>query len=170
MFHFSAGWYIIYTRPKNERKLADSLTAKDITCFLPLIRVVRQWHDRKKVLLVPAFPSYVFVYINKLSEYFDALNTDGSVTYVKVGQKPALVRQEVIDNISAVMNEDDVEILSDDFAVGKHLLITDGALAGLNCEVINRNGRHKLLVRVNLLNRVIIADLPREYFSSCTHA
>ena len=32
-----------------------------IEAFLPLIKTVRQWSDRKKTVVLPLIPSYVFV-------------------------------------------------------------------------------------------------------------
>jgi transcriptional antiterminator RfaH len=168
MLYFAPGWYIIYTKPKNEKKLAERLSAREINCFLPLVKVVKNWHDRKKILLEPAFPSYMFVNLKKLSDYFDALNTDGAVTYVKAGQQPSIVRQHVIDQIKTVIHQDNVQVVSENIEAGMTRVITEGPFAGLDCEIVRRNGNNKILVRVNMLNRSIIADLPATFFSTCT--
>jgi len=36
-------------------------------------------------------------------------------------------------------------------------------LTGLSCEVIEKSGKHRLLVRVDLLQRNILVKLPEEY-------
>jgi transcriptional antiterminator RfaH len=170
MLYFSPGWYILYTKPKNEKKLAERLSAREITCFLPLIKVVKNWHDRRKILFEPAFPSYLFVHLKTLSDYFNALNTDGAVTYVKTGPQPSKVRQYVIDQIKTVIDQETAQVVTDHFEPGMIRMITEGPFAGLDCEVVKPNGKSKILVRVNMLNRSIIADLPASYFSVGTAA
>lgn len=54
-------WYVVYTKPKWEKKVAEQLRNKGIECYCPLITQVRQWSDRKKKVEVPLFNSYVFV-------------------------------------------------------------------------------------------------------------
>jgi len=36
-------WYVVYTRPKSERKVASSITEMGIESYLPMHKVVRQW-------------------------------------------------------------------------------------------------------------------------------
>jgi transcription antitermination factor NusG len=165
MLSFATGWYVIYTGPRKEKKVADELFEKSITHFLPLIKTARQWHDRKKIIYAPAFPSYLFVYLNKQSEYRDILDIEGVHYYVKFGKVPAIVKPEVIDQIRLVINSDNVIVSSAYFEVGEKLVIQEGPLTGLHCEMIKSDGKNKILVRVNLLNRNILVDVPVVYLS-----
>jgi transcriptional antiterminator RfaH len=74
MNNFSSAWYVIYTRPRHEKRVVEHLAQLNIETFLPCIVTLRKWHDRKKYLEVPLFPSYVFVYLKTAQEYFDSLN------------------------------------------------------------------------------------------------
>ena len=58
-------WYVIYTKPKNEKKVAERLQQIEIEVFCPLVTVVKQWSDRKKKIQIPLFNSYVFVFIDR---------------------------------------------------------------------------------------------------------
>ena len=64
----SLQWYAVYTKPRWEKKVADLLTKKQIENYCPLNRVLRQWSDRKKVILEPLFTSYVFVRISESNQ------------------------------------------------------------------------------------------------------
>ena len=57
-----ARWYACYTRSRHEKRVAERLRQRGHTVFLPLVERVRQWHDRKKRVPWPLFPSYVFLY------------------------------------------------------------------------------------------------------------
>ena len=50
-------WYVVYTKPKWEKKVAERLDAIGIITYCPLITKVSQWSDRKKKVEVPLFNS-----------------------------------------------------------------------------------------------------------------
>src|SRR5271167_4021459 len=54
-------WYAIQTRCRSERKVAAQLQNKGIETFLPLVKQVHHWSDRRQVIEQPLFPGYGFV-------------------------------------------------------------------------------------------------------------
>lgn len=58
-------WYIISTKAKWERKVAQKLNMLGVNTYCPLITQVRQWSDRKKKLVVPLFNGFIFVQFPK---------------------------------------------------------------------------------------------------------
>ena len=54
-------WYAIFTKSRSEKKVYERLLDADIEAFLPIVKTVRQWSDRKKTVYLPLIPSYVFV-------------------------------------------------------------------------------------------------------------
>ena len=58
------GWYVLYVKSRHERKVDDLLKENQLESFLPLVKTVRKWSDRNKIIQMPLFPSYVFVKIN----------------------------------------------------------------------------------------------------------
>ena len=84
-------WYVLYTKPRQERKVADSLNASGIDAYCPLVTVVKQWSDRKKKVQVPLINSYVFVNIEEQKRE-DVFKVFGIVRYLFWLGKPAVVR------------------------------------------------------------------------------
>ena len=58
-------WYVIYTKPRNEKKVADRLKHLGIDVYCPMITMIKQWSDRKKKVQIPLLNSYVFVNLNE---------------------------------------------------------------------------------------------------------
>ena len=56
-------WYVLYTKPRNEKKVAQRLSEAGYNVYCPLQKVRRQWSDRTKVLEEPLFKSYLFIQI-----------------------------------------------------------------------------------------------------------
>jgi transcriptional antiterminator RfaH len=164
MKEFRTGWYLIYTKPRHEKKVYAQLIAKEIDCFLPTHKKVRNWHDRKKIIDEPIFPSYVFIYLKDLQNYYEGINAEGSLYYVKTGKEIARVSDTVVNNIKLAAGQaGDIEVSDQSFQPGCRMVVTQGALTGLSCEVVQHKGNSKLLVRVDLLQRNIILTLPEAY-------
>jgi transcriptional antiterminator RfaH len=160
MSMFIPGWYLIYTRPRQERKVVASLAVLGINHFLPTIKIVSQRRDRKKTIENPMFPSYVFVHPNTVNELLAGQDLDGAVSYVKFGKRKAILAPQVIDNVKLIAaNAQGIEISYDHFSPGQQLIIQKGALTGLQCEMISYKNKNLALVRIELLQRNIILDV-----------
>jgi transcriptional antiterminator RfaH len=160
---FPSGWYLIYTKPRHEKKVYTQLTERNINSFLPLAKKLRTWHDRKKYVDEPLFPSYVFVYLNDLQNYYEGIDAEGSLHYVKIGKEIARVNEAVVENIKLVTGQaEDFEVSDERFQSGQKLVIREGALTGLSCEV-QLKYKKMLLVRVDLLQRSILLKMPAEH-------
>ena len=163
MSKFQAGWYLIYTKPRHEKKVHTCLKELQINSFLPTKKILRHWHDRKKYIDEPLFPSYVFIYLNEMQHYYAGLDADGALYYVKSGKEIARVGETVVDNIRLVINQSkDIEVCDDHFLPGRRLVINHGALTGLSCELVQYKSKQTLLVRVQLLQRSVLLTLPEE--------
>lgn len=157
---FSSGWYLLYTKPRCEKKVSISLTEKRITHYLPLERQLKKWKDKKAIVETPLFPSYVFVDITGSKEYIAGLETDGVVGYVKFGKSVAKVDKRVVNNLKIVTDSfNGIEVTSEALVKGRKMMVVEGSLAGLDCEVVEHKGKEKILVRVNLLNRNVLMTL-----------
>jgi len=97
-------WYAVYTKPRWEKKVAKLLDENGVENYCPLNKVVKQWSDRKKVVMEPIFKSYVFVRVED-KEKWDLKNISGILNFVYWLGKPAVVRDEDIDTIRKFLNE-----------------------------------------------------------------
>jgi transcription antitermination factor NusG len=97
-------WYAVYTRPRWEKKVAEILTHKNIENYCPLNRVVRQWSDRKKIILEPLFTSYVFVKTTP-PQHSEIRKVSGIVNFVYWLSKPAIIQDEEIENIKYFLSD-----------------------------------------------------------------
>jgi len=99
------GWYVLYTKSRNEKKVANLLTAKGIEVYSPLQEVIKQWSDRKKKVQEPVFRSYVFVHLkNYETDSVTVLMTPGAVRFLWWLGKPGLVRDDEIQLIKDFLN------------------------------------------------------------------
>ncbi|MFW0716682.1 UpxY family transcription antiterminator [Pedobacter sp. N23S346] len=136
MINASTEWYAVYTRPRFEKKVSERLAANGFSHYCPLNKVVRQWHDRKKTILQPLFPSYVFVKIDK-KDMWRVKETDGVVNFVHWLGKPAVIREVEITAIMDFLNDySDVKVNQEQIRINDRIRINSGYLKGREAKVI----------------------------------
>jgi len=143
-------WYVVYTKPKWEKKVAEKLQQIGIECYCPLVIQVKQWSDRKKKVEVPLFNSYVFV---KLSEKDrnSVFQIAGIVRYLFWLGKPAIVRDEEIDIIKKNLKASNVsEISVTVMQVGDRIKLDSGAFSNQDAIVQEVSSTHYILVLESL--------------------
>ena len=89
-------WYVLKTKPKSEKKVAERLKAMGLQVYCPTRIEVRQWSDRKKKVEVPVLPSTVFVKLEE-KERSIVFNAPGAVHYLFWLGKAAIVPDSEID-------------------------------------------------------------------------
>jgi transcriptional antiterminator RfaH len=140
-------WVALYTRPRHEKRVAAQLAEQKIQHYLPLVRFQRQWSDRKKWVEEPLFRSYVFVWGDPLARYH-AVQTYGTVGFVKFGDSPAFVREEEIDTIRRLLGEG---VLLESCSMpcrGDEVEITQGPFTGMRGILEEIQGTQRLIVSI----------------------
>ncbi|PQB07838.1 hypothetical protein BST83_12250 [Polaribacter filamentus] len=96
MSNISKNWFVLFTKPRNELKVLERLTAIGIEAYTPCKIEVRQWSDRKKKTRVPLLPSMVLVSLQE-KELDQVFEVPGVVRYLFEHGKRAMVsNQEVL--------------------------------------------------------------------------
>ena len=152
-------WYAVYTRPRFEKQVLKGLVDQGIEGYLPLIKTMRQWSDRKKMVEVPLFSSYVFVHINR-SSYDQVLQTHGVVKYITFEGKAATIPSDQIDNLKIIIDSNEkVETTWKFKRKGDQVIVTAGSLKGLKGELITEGNRKKVLVRIQGIDQNLTVEV-----------
>jgi len=133
-------WLVLYTKPRNEKKVAERLAKDSYEVYCPLIETIRQWSDRRKKVKVPLFTSYVFIKCGELARE-KVLQDPGVLNFVYWLGKPAIVRDEEIEAIRHITTEaEDVQVSSLQLEKGQFVEIKEGPFRGLQGRVdqVNR--------------------------------
>ena len=155
---FTKGWYLVYTRPKNERKLCGFLAEHQLEHLLPTCKVLRQWSDRRKYIETPLFPSYVFVHLCSMEQYYLVLNHETALYYVRNGHKTAVIGNTVIQHIRTIVQSGlPVNVSTAHFQAGERIQVREGPFAGSVCEVVEYRNEMKVIVRLELIGRCLLA-------------
>ena len=157
-------WYAVHTRSRHENMVYAGLVQKSFHAFLPRIEVWSKRRDRRKKIMAPMFPGYLFVKLFSPDNYtkVDVLKTFGVVRMLGKpnSYEPIPVPDEKIDAIQRLVKSK-VEIQYFQYPrVGETAMIIDGPFKGIEGTVIRTDYKKELFViSIDLLQRAVAIQL-----------
>jgi transcription antitermination factor NusG len=153
-------WYAIQTRAKHEKKVAAEIRRAGIDAFLPLVTEMRQWSDRRMSVDVPLFSCYLFVNVDSSPEARIAvLRPAGVLRFVGGHHEEAAVPDRDIESIHVLLAKN-VPFVSHTFLeIGQRVRIRGGALDGVEGVLTRCNGKNRLALSVDTIQRSLSISL-----------
>jgi transcriptional antiterminator NusG len=151
-------WYAVYTVVRHEKAADSALKQKQIETFLPLREITSQWKDRKKRVLLPLFPGYLFV--NTTLDYkLKILNTPGIVRILGISGRPDPIPDDQIESIKKLLESKVPFDPHPYLREGKMVVVTHGPLQGIVGRISKRRGLNKLILSVDLIKRAVSVEV-----------
>jgi len=154
-------WYAIHTRSHFEQKVFDGISGKSVEVFLPKIQVMSRRKDRRKKIMIPLLPGYVFVRFEMDPEvYWEIIKTVGVVRMIGFMGKPVSAKDEEI-NALMILNGTDRTVHNQSFMkAGDRVMIMEGPIKGLVGFYLRHKGQsEKVVVSVELLQRSLAVEI-----------
>jgi transcription antitermination factor NusG len=137
-------WFVIYTKSRNEKKVAELLQKNGVEVFCPLVKLKKNWSDRTKIVETPLFNSYVFVNLSEKDRNV-VFNVPGVIRYLFWLKKPAIVKDSEIESLKAVLHETIDSFTIENYQIGDTVKISEGVFKDLD-GVIEKQSNNKLHV------------------------
>ncbi|AWW33073.1 antitermination protein NusG [Echinicola strongylocentroti] len=158
-----SSWYVMYTAPRAEKKVAKRLEEKGVENYLPMIEEVRQWSDRKKKVKRPLFNGYLFVRSER-NRLWEALQVQGAVKFVNFSGDHATVRESEIAAIRRIVETGvAVEVETTDIEEGQQVKIIGGPLQGFEGECIQKGNQDFFIIRVPSIHQTVLVNIPIKF-------
>jgi len=150
----SLSWYVVHTRPKQEDRTSENLTAWGIQTLTPKLRVKKYNEFSGKVtqLAKPLFPGYIFSRFRFNELYHKIRFTRGVHSLVSINNEPVAVDDEIIDLVRSKIGDDGFVEEFEQLQAGDQVVINDGRFQNF-CGVFEREMPDSDRVRI-LLNTV----------------
>lgn len=154
-------WHALYTKPRWEKKVANLLDEQGFTNYCPVMKVVRQWSDRKKTVLEPVFKGYVFIQCTK-EKLWESLKVPGVLNTVRYLGKPAVIRDEEMNTIRKFLNEfEDIRVENVSLEENARVRVRTGVLMDYEGVVIEVLGS-RAVVRIDSLSLQLSARFDKK--------
>lgn len=150
-----ANWYALYVKSRHEFVAQQECERKGLQTFLPSVKRLRRWKDRKKFIDFPLFPGYLFVHVRQNPEEFlEVLKTRGVVTFISLEPgAPTPVSPEEIRSLRTLIESGEEFDTYPHLSEGSRVRVRYGPLKGAEGVLRKKEGQHMFLVNVELLGR-----------------
>jgi len=154
----SLRWFAAYTTARHEKVVARQLEERQFEKFLPLYRSWHHWKDRRKLVELALFPSYVFVKMEP-KDKMRVLQVPGVVSLVSFnGELAALPERE----IEALHNGLDHELYAEPcryLKVGRRVRVARGPMAGAEGILTKKKDKFRVVISVDVLMRSVAVEV-----------
>lgn len=145
-------WFVIHTKPRWEKKLADYCYKREINYYLPLQKSIKVYGKRKVIFNKPLFPGYTFVKCT-LNDKPILLRSGSIVRFIKVPDE-----LELLNDLNNIYNT-----LSPDIPVEPHayvkegytVKITKGPYIGVEGIVLDVDNPSEVIVGIHLIQQAV---------------
>ena len=151
-----SSWYAVHTMGRHEKRVAAQFEEKRVCTFLPLLRQIHRWSDRRKTVEVPMFSCYAFVRIAQTTEErLKVLQTAGVLGFVGSERQGTPIPDEQIESLRTTINENIPCFPHAFISAGRRVRIRGGSLDGVEGILVRRGGDESLVLSVELLHRSV---------------
>ena len=148
-----SGWYVVYSKPRQEKRAMENLGNQGFRCFLPTIRVESLHGGKRAMLLEALFPRYLFVFLEVGRNNWSAIRSTRGVSHlVRFGGLAASVPSALIEALAEQPAQK--KALYD---AGDQLKVIDGPFIGFEAELLRLyeapDGEARVMVLMDILTR-----------------
>ncbi len=159
-------WYVLYTRPRHEKKVRDGLEEKNIEVFLPLVIKTAVYKNRKKKSEVPLFSSYIFSRFD-YKDRFSVLETHGVIKLVNFKGQPGVVPEWQIESLKLMLKNPESLRMENYFRQGDLVEVIHGPFKGMRGTVVNRRGETRLLITIEGILQTLSVEIDSDSVEVC---
>lgn len=154
-------WYLVHTKPRQERCAQDNLQRQGYQCYLPTLPSEKLRQGMLVVADEPLFPRYLFIRLGLgggAKSWAPIRSTKGVCNLVIFGGEPAKVDDGLIKSLRAreVSFQDRPKQL---FQPGERVLLTEAPFSGIEGIYRMVDGDRRAMVLIELLNRPVAASV-----------
>ena len=153
-------WYTIQAKPHQEYAVERALERVGVEIFCPRLRHQKVIRRKRRVVIVPLFPGYLFGRFSLRDHHRHVMYARGVRRLVSFGQTPVVVDESLIDGIRSQQDAGYIEIRPASYAPGQIVRIRSGSLCGLEAvferEMGDRERAVLLLKALSYQARVVV--------------
>jgi len=154
-------WYAGYTASRQEKRVAEYLSQRDVEHFLPLYETIHRWNNGRHRVHLPLFPGYLFVRI-ALRDRLRILDIPGFVRLVGFSNVPYPLPENEINRMREALS---AGVLAEPYpylTVGTRVEIRNGLMQGMTGILLRRRNKCRVVISIDLIMRSMAVEVEAE--------
>jgi transcription antitermination factor NusG len=157
----SKKWYALQTKPRQEFKAEKQLKNLGLENYLPVIVKKNKWSDRVKEIFEPIIRGYIFIKADERERLIALEQFSVSKCLFDQG-KPAVIPDWQIENLKKMLMVQSEYFVYEGLVTGTKVEIIQGPFSGVIGVIQSTSEKRMFAVSIELLNRTVIAHLPKD--------
>lgn len=151
-------WYAVYTYPRHEKKVLQSLQCQGFDSFLPTYKELHRWRNGiKKEVDLPLFPGYLFASF-PLQEKVRVLDTPSVASLVGAGGEPTPLEINEVETIRYAIPKLGAEP-HPFLKTGNRVRVRSGPLSGLEGVLVRKKETWRFVLCMDLIVQAVSVEL-----------
>lgn len=150
-------WYLVHTKPRQEKCAQENLHRQGYQCYLPTLPSEKLHQGQLTISDEPLFPRYLFIQLSQgdsAKSWAPIRSTKGVSRLVSFGIKPARVDDGLIELLR--MQETSVQSEPERlFRTGERVRLTEMPFAGIEGIYQVADGERRVMVLIEILNKPV---------------
>jgi transcription antitermination factor NusG len=151
-------WFAIQTLSRHEKVVRSQLEMRNVETFLPTMKRLSQWTDRKKEIEVPLFAGYCFARFS-LANRLPVLQSQGVVRVIGPGGQPEPIPDEEIESLRKLIISSSDYICCSYLREGMLVEVIRGPLQGVKGRLVREAKPCRLVLSISLIQRAVTIEI-----------
>jgi len=153
---FEGQWWVVHTRSRNEKALAQDLISKDISYFLPMSWKISRKSRRTTRSFLPLFSGYLF-FCGKEEDRVELLKTNRVAHLIEVDNQQKLLDELV--KVNQALQSGAPLTPHNYIKEGQRCRVIAGPLIGLEGIVVRSNNAIRLVLQIDMLGQAASVEI-----------
>lgn len=151
-------WYLVHTKPRQEKCAFDNLQRQGYQCYLPTLPSEKLRQGVLTIANEPLFPRYLFIRLGvdgAAKSWVPIRSTKGVSRLVSFGIAPA----QVDDGLIELLRTQEASVQSEPerlFKHGERVRLTEAPFAGIEGIYQMADGEHRVMVLIEMLSKPVV--------------
>ena len=154
------GWFVLYLKPRCEKKVGLFCRIQDIEHYLPLRTETKIYQRRKVIVEKPVFPGYFFVSTDDKGRV-NLLKTNNVLRTLVPSHEESLLYE--LDQVRKALMVDPTLGSCVALERGRRVRIKGGPFMGIEGVVYGLKGLAKVCLNVEMIGRAVAVEVNREF-------
>jgi transcriptional antiterminator RfaH len=158
-------WHLLMTKPREDERAEEHLRNQHYEIFRPMVKQYQLKRGKQVAVTESLFPRYIFIELDEEFSHWASLrSTRGVAGLVRFNELPAIVPQELVHELRALVDEDGVldKTGAEPFIYksGDRVQISTTSLKGLDAIVHAQLSAERVAILLNMFGKVQTLELP----------
>lgn len=154
-------WFVLRTKSRRENIVEGGLEQKQINTFLPKRRIARAWKGKRRIIVSPLFPGYVFVQPHP-HQFEDLRFIPGSCGLICAGNTPARIPECDLESVRIMIRSGAELSVNEELVPGRRVEVLSGPFKGVQGEIARIKNKLNLFINAHMIGKSVQVEISAE--------